>query len=177
LKLITFLIFQGYGLFKGKRKLNARENFWANLFRKDIYALDYDSYFFVVCSADGNQNWEAKCGSEKRNLRFGLLDWWKLAKFEENGQELDVKQHLDMYHIFTGYDQKGLCLWDVECMTWIVGLKFIQQQEKPNSNLTEDGRKKLMETFEWGKEKNHLLITHAMNKTELKHWLDRKTIH
>jgi hypothetical protein len=137
--------------------------------------MGYDSYFFVLCWATGSENWEAKCGSERRNSRFGLLSWWEATKFEENGQMLDVKDHLDMYHIFTGYEQKGICLGKA-CVAWIVGLKFMQQ-EKADPNLTEDGRKNLMETFVWGKEINYLLISNAMNKEELGARLVSKNIH
>jgi hypothetical protein len=127
------------------------ENFWKTyIFRKDIYENDYDSYFFLTCSAKKNPNWESICGSVKRSLRYELNKWWEEGTFglDEKEEKLTVKEHLDMYHIFTGFEQRGVTqinYLDEECLAWIVGVKF---KEIPDQPLKEEQRKRIMQSFE-----------------------------
>jgi hypothetical protein len=129
---------------------SVRDDFWENsIFAKAKYEMDYHSYFLLLCSSSSknDKNWESKCGSAKWSLRKEFDKWWELAKFkfDANGDTLAVRQYLDVYHIFTGFEQRGIRNYkELECMAWIVGVKF----NSKNGILTDEQREKLMKSFE-----------------------------
>jgi hypothetical protein len=157
-------------------ELKENENFWEkHIFTKETYGKDYHSYFFLICSAKKDINWEAKCGKEKRDLRLLLHSWRGKDKFqfEKNGPKFDVKDHLDIYHIFTGYEQKGICeivekegKREDKCMAWIIGLKFMGENPE-DQNLLREKRKIIMKSFEWRIDKLILDISYEMSETEV----------
>jgi hypothetical protein len=108
---------------------------------------DYDSYFLLICSAKGTRDYEAYCGTAKRRIRWDLMEWWEKEKFEDKERKINLREYLDIYHVFTGYERRGKCQINrvkVDCMAWIVGLKFV---ENPNVHLTEEESTDFMETF------------------------------
>jgi hypothetical protein len=125
----------------------ARNDFWElQIFSKAKYEIDYDSYFLLLCSARGNKNWESKCGSAKWSLRKEFNNWWETGTFKFDAAGMAVQQYLDMYHIFTGFEQRGIRNYKgEECMAWIVGVNF----NSKNGILTEEQREKLIKSFEW----------------------------
>jgi uncharacterized protein YhbP (UPF0306 family) len=152
---------------KKRRSLKwmARNDFWKlQIFSKSKYEIDYDSYFLLLCSSRGNKNWESKCGSAKWTLRKEFNNWWEKGKFkfDANGDNLVVQQHLDVYHIFTGFEQRGIRNYKgEECMTWVVGVNF----NSTISILTEEQREKVMKSFEWryASNKEIMEIYYGMN--------------
>jgi hypothetical protein len=126
-----------------------QETFWPNYFsaKTGYESDDYDSYFLLICSAKGRSNYEAYCGSAKRRIRWDFLEWWESEKFEENERKINLKDYLDIYHVFTGYERRDKCQINGakdDCMAWTVGLKFAKN---PSVHLTEGERTKFMETF------------------------------
>jgi hypothetical protein len=113
----------------------------------------------LTCSAHGKRNWEAECGTAKRKIRWDLNDWWqKVTTFGHNGQQIALKQHLAMYHMFTEIEHRGMCEInghhdkEEKCMGWIVGLKFAPNSNaNSNDHLTEVQQKALMETLGHGR--------------------------
>jgi hypothetical protein len=59
-----------------------------------------------------------------------LNEWWEWPEpvVVKNGIQLSLKEHMDIYHVITGDEQKGTCKTDNEkkCMAWIIGLKFVE---------------------------------------------------
>jgi hypothetical protein len=130
-----------------------QEEFWPKYlssksgYESEYESDDYDSYFLLICSAKNKQNYEAYCGSAKRRIRWDLMEWWEKEKFEDKERKISLKDYLDIYHVFTGYERRGKCQINGakdDCMAWIVGLKFV---ENPNVHLTDEERTKLMATF------------------------------
>jgi hypothetical protein len=106
-------------------------------------------------------------------LRWDLKKWWetkKLAKKKNGGKILMLKQHLDMYHMFTGIEHKGTCKMPAKattegnCMGWIVGLKFVQNS---NDLLREELWQELVDTLKKQTSAKSLQPIYAINKTEL----------
>jgi hypothetical protein len=157
-------------------ELEETENFWEkHIFTKETYVKDYDSYFFLICSEKEDINWEAKCGSQKWSLRSLLHNWWGYDKFqlEKNGPKFHVKDYVDIYHFFTGYEQKGICeivekeaKREDKCMAWIIGLKFMGENAEYH-NLLIEKRKIIMKSFEWKIDKLILDISYEMSQTEV----------
>jgi hypothetical protein len=159
-----------------------RPNFWeSNLFKKKNYANDYDHYFLITCSNLHKHNWESSCGSTKWDLRNKLNNWWE-------GQtigDIRLKDHLDLYHMFTGFEHTRICAIiekEVECMAWIVGIKFMEgksaenlpreQQEKLTEkssaeHLTKEQKEEFMKSFILYNSEKNVKIAYAMNKPEL----------
>jgi hypothetical protein len=129
--------------------LTDQETFWPNYIstKTGYESADYDSYFLLICSAKDKQNYETYCGTAKRRIRWDLMEWWEKEKFEVKERKISLKDYLDIYHVFTGYERRGKCKINNakdDCMAWIVGLKFANN---PNVHLTEEERTKLMATF------------------------------
>jgi hypothetical protein len=136
---------------KKRRSLlwSIRDDFWQQqIFSKAKYEMDYHSYFLVLCTSNGDQNWEDKCGSAKWSLRWEFNNWWEKATFklDANGENFPVQKHLDVYHIFTGFEKKGIRNYKHrDCMAWIVGVNF----NSHDGILPVEQREKLMKSFEW----------------------------
>jgi hypothetical protein len=141
-----------------------RPSFWSNLFKKANYENDYDHYFLITCSDMDKHNWEAACGSTKRDLRNKLNNWWE----KQTIGDIRLKDHLDLYHIFTAFEHRRICAIkekEVECMAWIVGIKFMTK--RPTEHLTREQQEEFMKSFVPYNIKENVKITYAMNKAEL----------
>jgi hypothetical protein len=147
---------------------------WKNheLFWQLNYETDFEHYFLLRCTATGHQlHLETNCDRMKGKIRWALEKWAKNVQIDgifvgdHPVQKYAIKDHLELYHVLSGFERRGLCNFvdddgtvkPVKCLVWLIGVKFKEEGQIP-PELREEFMKAL---------KN----SHFEEKEELKTWL------